>query len=290
MKVAVTGANGYIGSHVVNELLKRGHVVVATDMADNNINKQATIVLANIFETNNAFELLGCPDAVIHMAWRNGFSHNNDSHITDLPKHYAFTKQLIDAGCKSLTVMGTMHEVGYHVGEINENTPCNPMSLYGISKNALRQMLITYTADKDTSLKWLRAFYVTGDDTKNKSIFSKILEMASAGQKTFPFTTGETKYDFTDINELASYIAVAGTQNNTSGIINVCSGKPVSLKDKVEEFIKTNKLNIRPEYGAFPSRKYDSPCIYGNPEKIKQIMTNDAITLKNMMGKGVQRD
>ena len=289
MKVAVTGANGYIGSHVVNELLNRGHAVIATDIADGNINKNAQIILANIFETNDVFQLLGCPDAVIHMAWRNGFNHNNDSHIIDLPKHWAFTKQIIDAGCKSLTVMGTMHEIGYHIGEINENTPCNPMSLYGISKNSLRQMLLTYTAGKDISLKWLRAFYVTGDDTKNKSIFAKILEMAAAGQKTFPFTTGMNQYDFTDINTLAKYIAAAATQNKTSGIINVCSGNPIALKDKVEEFIKNNKLDIRPEYGAFPSRKYDSPCIYGDPTKIKQIMKKDIMTLKNIKAQGSQR-
>lgn len=290
MKVAVTGANGYIGSHVVNELLKRGHTVIATDMADNNINKQATVVLANIFETSDVFQLLGCPDAVIHMAWRNGFNHNNDSHIIDLPKHWAFTKQLIDAGCKSLTVMGTMHEIGYHIGEINENTPCNPMSLYGISKNSLRQMLLTYTADKDISLKWLRAFYVTGDDTKNKSIFAKILEMAAAGQKTFPFTTGVNQYDFTDINTLSQYIAAAATQNKTSGIINVCSGNSIALKDKVEEFIKNNKLDIRPEYGAFPSRKYDSPCTYGNTDKINKIMQADNIKMQQILTGGKQRE
>lgn len=290
MKVAVTGANGYIGSHVVNELLKRGHTVIATDMADNNINKQATVVLANIFETSDVFQLLGCPDAVIHMAWRNGFNHNNDSHIIDLPKHWAFTKHLIDAGCKSLTVMGTMHEIGYHIGEINENTPCNPMSLYGISKNSLRQMLLTYTADKDISLKWLRAFYVTGDDTKNKSIFAKILEMAAAGQKTFPFTTGVNQYDFTDINTLSQYIAAAATQNKTSGIINVCSGNSIALKDKVEEFIKNNKLDIRPEYGAFPSRKYDSPCTYGNTDKINKIMQADNIKMQQILTGGKQRE
>lgn len=290
MKVAVTGANGYIGSHVVNELLKRGHTVIATDMADNNINKQATVVLANIFETSDVFQLLGCPDAVIHMAWRNGFNHNNDSHIIDLPKHWAFTKQIIDASCKSLTVMGTMHEVGYHVGEINENTPCNPMSLYGISKNSLRQMLLTYSADKDISLKWLRAFYVTGDDTKNKSIFAKILEMAAAGQKTFPFTTGVNQYDFTDINTLSQYIAAAATQNKTSGIINVCSGNSIALKDKVEEFIKNNKLDIRPEYGAFPSRKYDSPCTYGNTDKINKIMQADNIKMQQILTGGKQRE
>ena len=272
MKVAVTGANGYIGSHVVRELLKRNYTVIATDVANKNIDKRAKTVLMDIFNSEDVFNKLDCPDVIIHLAWRNGFDHNNESHINDLPKHYAFLQKMIDSGCRSVSVMGTMHEIGYHVGEINENTPCNPMSMYGISKNALRQMLMMYVMGKNVSLKWLRAFYITGDDIKNKSIFAKILDSASNGQKTFPFTTGENKYDFIDVDTLAKYIVSASIQNNIDGIINVCSGNPIALKDKVEEFIQRNKLDIRPEYGVFPNRKYDSPCIYGNPEKIRQII------------------
>lgn len=65
---------------------------------------------------------------------------------------------MIDSGCSNITVMGTMHECGFIEGMIDDSTACNPLSLYGIAKNALRQMLTVYTKDKNISLKWLRAF------------------------------------------------------------------------------------------------------------------------------------
>ena len=55
-------------------------------------------------------------------------------------------------------------------------------------------------------------------------------------------------------------------------MINCCSGIPVSLADKVEEYIETHQYKIRPQYGAFPDRPYDSPGVWGNAEKIKKIM------------------
>lgn len=96
--------------------------------------------------------------------------------------------------------------------------------------------------------------------------------MEKAGKETFPFTDGSNKFDYIHINELAKQITAVALQKEVTGIINCCSGKPVSIKDKVEEFIKENNLKIRPAYGEFPSRPYDSPCIYGNTDKIKTIL------------------
>ena len=90
----------------------------------------------------------------------------------------------------------------------------------------------------------------------------------------FPFTTGTNKYDFISVTDLARQISEASVQNNVEGIINVCSGKPVALKVMVEKFIKDNSLNICPEYGAFPDRKYDSPAIWGDNSKIQKILEN----------------
>lgn len=292
MKVLITGAYGYIGKHVTANCVQRGLETLVVDRHSRKDVPETTLIKCDVLESCNEKDLYNIfhkPDAVIHLAWSDGFNHKSDSHIMNLPKHYMFLKNLIDSGLKSLTVIGSMHEVGYFEGQIDENTPCNPMSAYGISKNALRQMLMTYVADKDVSLKWLRAFYVTGDDKNNHSIFTKILDMATTGKKTFPFTSGTNKYDFLDIDELAKQIVDAAIQNNISGIINVCSGNPVPLKDKVEEFIKNNNLDIRPEYGAFPSRKYDSPCIYGNPKKIQQIISNNVTLLQSIASKGVSR-
>lgn len=275
MKVLVTGANGYIGKHVVRQLCDLGHDVIALDFANSGIDSRAVCMTHDILsdaENANLYAKLGRPEVIIHMAWKDGFNHKSFAHLKYLPQHYAFIKNMVDSGVSSISVMGTMHEVGYYEGAIDENTPCNPLSLYGVAKNALRQAVLAYTEGKDTLVKWLRAYYITGDDLHNKSIFSKILQMAGEGKKTFPFTSGVNKYDFIDVDVLAEYIAKASVQCKVNGIINVCSGEPVSLKDKVEAFIKEKHLDISPEYGVYPTRKYDSPAVWGNAEKIREIL------------------
>ena len=276
MKVLVTGANGYIGAHVVSYLLDHTpHNVIAVDFNNNFIDHRATFISHDILadaDKNSLYDDLGRPEALIHLAWRNGFNHKAESHITDLPSHYLFLKNMVDSGISSISVMGTMHEVGYYEGAVTENTPCSPLSLYGIGKNALRQSIFVYTDEKNISIKWLRAYYIIGDNTRNKSIFSRIIDLNTEGKKTFPFTNGTNKYDFINIKELSKQISEASIQNKVEGIINVCSGKPIALKDMVETFIKDNNLNIRPCYGAFPDRKYDSPAIWGDASKINSIL------------------
>lgn len=203
----------------------------------------------------------------------DGFVHNSVNHIGDLSSHYKFLVALMEQGLKHLAVMGTMHEVGYWEGKIDENTPCNPISMYGIAKDALRRSMIAYCKSNSILLQWLRGFYILGDDKKNHSIFSKLLQADEQGQELFPFTTGKTKYDFINVDELVEQISKAVTQTDVTGIINCCSGNPMTLAERVENFIKDHKLKIRLNYGVFPDRPYDSPIIFGDDKKIKQIMS-----------------
>jgi nucleoside-diphosphate-sugar epimerase len=274
-KVLVTGANGYIGRHVVSQLLSMGFDVIAADIHTDKVDPRAKRMDLSLFEKRTDwFSLLDKPDICIHMAWRDGFSHDSPNHMGDLSDHFRFLTSMIDGGLKNLAVMGTMHEVGYWEGAIDENTPCKPLSQYGIAKNALRQSLFVYCKGKPVNLYWLRAFYILGDDANNHSVFTKILAMDQEGKKTFPFNSGKNQYDFITVDELSRYIALSCTQTAVTGIINVCTGKPMSLADKVEEFIREKNLSIRPDYGAFPDRPYDSPGVWGNPEKIHLILQN----------------
>lgn len=274
MRVLVTGAGGYIGRFVVKALLEDGHEVTALDLNTEGIDSRAKKINVPIFSGDgNIFNELGCPDVCIHLAWRDGFIHNSDAHMKDLSKHYVFLKDMLEGGLKRLSVMGTMHEIGYWNGKIDENTPCNPSSLYGIAKNALRQAVFQLKNKySDVNLYWLRAYYILGDDKKNHSIFAKILQADEEGKEIFPFTTGKNKYDFINVEDLAKMIAAASVQDDITGIINCCTGKPVSLGEKVEEFIKEKKLKIKLGYGMFPDRSYDSPCEYGDNTLIEKIM------------------
>lgn len=275
MKVLVTGSGGYIGRHVVKALLSRGIDVIAADIRNDGLESSDHLKVMNcsIFDKiDKPFEYFGEPDVCIHLAWRNGFVHNSDTHISDLSAHFDFMKSLIDGGLKKIACMGTMHEIGYFEGAIDENTPCRPLSQYGIAKNALRGAMINLCERSNVKLFWLRAYYIVGDDARNHSVFSKIIEMDAEGKETFPFTSGKNLYDFIDVDELARQIALASIQDKVTGIINVCTGKPVSLGDKVEEFIKEKGLRIRPQYGAFPDRNYDSPKVWGDPGRINDIL------------------
>lgn len=273
IKVLVTGANGYIGRHVVKELLDQGYNVDACDFRFDGIDERANKVNISIFSgEKDIYNKLGQPDICIHLAWRDGFIHNSDAHIGDLSNHYVFLKNMVDGGLKHLSIMGTMHEVGYWEGEIDENTPTNPVSMYGIAKNTLRKSVELMIKEKNIILQWLRAYYIIGDDLKSNSIFSKICKMEEMGEESFPFTTGKNKYDFITVNELAKQIVAASTQQEVTGVINCCSGKPKSLSEKVEEFINEKGFKIRPEYGAFPDRPYDSPGVWGSCNKINLVL------------------
>lgn len=272
MKILVTGANGYIGSRLVVSLLEMGNEVIATDFSNEHIDNRAKFIKTDIFEDLDFYNIFEKPDVCVHLAWRDGFVHSSMNHINDLSKHFNFIKSMIDSGIKQIAIMGSMHEIGYHEGAINENTPCKPKTFYGIAKNALREMVETYVVGKNCVFQWLRGYYIFGTDLFGNSIFVKIKKAALEGKKTFPFTTGKNMFDFISIDDMCYQISRTVTQSNVDGIINICSGKPISLGEKVEWYIKENNLDIKLEYGKFKERPTESPCIYGDNSKIKEIL------------------
>lgn len=271
--ILVTGAAGYIGRHVVKTALDLGHRVIAADFAFKGVDDRAEFCDVPIFNGNkDIWRMLGAPDVCIHLAWRDGFRHNASSHMKDLSNHIVFLNNMAAGGLPSLTVMGTMHEVGYWEGAITAATPCNPQSQYGIAKNALRQSLLLSLPATGCTLRWLRAYYITGDEAHGSSIFAKITQAELDGKATFPFTTGQNQYDFIDVDDLATMIVAASVQDRHTGIINACTGRPVSLADRVERFLKDKHYKIKLDYGAFPDRPYDSPGVWGDPAEINAIL------------------
>ena len=250
--ILVTGAAGYIGRHVVKNALDRGCKVIASDFSFKGVDERAEFCDVPIFSGDKEiYRKVGSPDICIHLAWRDGFRHNSPAHMKDLSAHVTFLNDLVAGGLKDLSVMGTMHEVGYWEGAINESTPCK--------------------------LHWLRAYYITGDEAHGSSIFAKLAQAELDGKKTFPFTSGKNLYDFIDVDELANMIVAASVQEEINGIINVCTGEPRSLADRVEQFLQDKNYKIKLDYGAFPDRPYDSPGTWGDATKIKQILAKDQL-------------
>lgn len=272
MKILVTGANGYIGTGVVKQLLDDGVDVIATDFSTSRVDKRANCINSNIFEIEKPYEYFEKPDVLLHLAWRDGFNHSSLNHINDFSGHYSFLSRMMESGLNQLCALGTMHEIGFYEGCINENTPTNPQSLYGIAKNALREAVELKAKECNVIFQWLRGYYIVGNAKNGCSIFSKIMQAEMNSEKKFPFTTGQNQYDFIDYDVFCNQIAKTAEQNEVVGIINCCSGSPMKLADRVQQFIDDNNFKIELDYGAYPDRPYDSKAVWGDDSKIKKII------------------
>lgn len=272
MKILVTGANGYLGQGIVSSILESGREVIATDLQTDFVDCHAERINGDIFEMKNPYEELGEPDILLHLAWREGFVHYSDAHIEDLPKHFSFVKKMAAGGISQIAVMGSMHEIGFWEGSVDESTPCHPVTPYGIGKNALRDLTQMICEQNDIVFQWLRGYYIVGNSGHGNSIFSKITLAEREGKEEFPFTWGQNQYDFIDYEDFCRQVACTVNQRSEHGIINICSGRPEKLADRVERFIQENHYKIRLEYGAFPDRSYDSKAIWGNDQKIQRIL------------------
>lgn len=277
MKVLVTGANGYIGQGVVDYLTKKDVEVIATDFSLGKINSLSIKKEANLFDLDNPYEYFYHPDILIHLAWRDGFIHNSNKHILDLPDHYLFLKKMAEGGIHKICVMGSMHEIGFYEGCINENTPCNPKSLYGVSKNALRQATELLCKENHNLFTWLRGYYIVGKSEHGNSIFSKITAASKEGIKEFPFTMGQNQFDFIDYDHLCEQIVIASLQDHVLGVIECCSGRPEKLSERVERFILDQGYSLKLAYGTFPDRPYDSKAVWGDSKKIQVILNKQGL-------------
>ena len=275
MKILVTGANGYLGQGIVKHLLDCGHYVIAADFNVDHVDVRAERMACDLFSiTDNPYEYFKEPDILLHLAWRDGFVHYSDAHINDMPKHYNFIKSFAESKVTRIAVMGSMHEIGFYEGSIKEDTPCNPTTPYGISKNALRELAAMFCKQKNKEFQWLRGYYIVGNSKYGSSIFSKITAAEAQGKEEFPFTMGLNQFDFIDYEDFCEQVARAVGQEEVLGIINICSGRPEKLANRVERFIKENGYKIKLKYGAFPDRPYDSKAVWGDSSKIDKIMNN----------------
>lgn len=273
MRVVVTGACGYLGQGIVKQILDDGHEVIAVDFKSRDLDERAKKIICNLFEINDPFRYFGKPDTLLHLAWRDGFSHYSNAHIEDLPKHYSFIRNMAEAGIEQIAVMGSMHEIGFFEGSVDENTPCHPTTPYGIAKNALRDLTQMVCKQKGNVIyQWLRGYYIVGNTKAGASVFSKITAAVEEGKKEFPFTFGQNQYDFLDYDDFCKQAAAVVEQQNEHGIFNICSGRPEKLADRVERFIRENNYDIKLQYGAFPDRPYDSKAIWGDNSRIEKIL------------------
>lgn len=268
MKIAVTGASGFIGRHVLTNLLKQQFEIVAVTrdaarLAD--LSRHVRIIEMDIAHpTADCFEQIDCPDVLIHLAWDGLPNYKSLHHFeTELPRQYRFLKTLIEAGLPSLLVTGTCFEYGMQSGSLSANMQTQPNNPYGYAKDALRQQLFFLQSIKPFNLTWARLFYMYGDGQPNSSLYPKLKESILRGDKVFNMSGGEQLRDYLSVTEVANRITRLTMTGENVGTINICSGKPISIRRLVEQWLLENSWDIELNLGYYPYPDYEPMAFWG---------------------------
>ena len=280
MKVLITGATGFIGYHVIHELLKRNCEVVASDVNQTKAADKDWFSNVNFIEhvigdeTNNEnlFQKFHQPDIMIHLAWKGLPNYKSQVHIEEnLPQQYSFLKKLIEDGLKDLTVSGTCFEYGMKSGCLTEDMIPEPANSYALAKNNLRLSLEELKNIIPFNFKWVRLFYLYGKGQNSKSLLAQLDAALNNGEREFNMSGGQQVRDYLPVENVAENIVAIALQNKITGIINCCSGEPVTVEALVKQYLAKKNKSIHLNLGYYPYPDYEPMKCWCDNSKLKLV-------------------
>lgn len=270
MKVAVTGASGFVGRHVVAALAAAGADVVVVGR----LVEGAKAVRLDIHEAPaDAFERMGSPDAVVHLAWAGLPNYKSLHHFeNELPAQYRFLSGLVRAGLKRLVVTGTCFEYGMQSGALSEDLPTAPANPYGFAKDTLRRQLAYLQTSQPFQLVWARLFYMYGDGQSANSLVPQLEAAIARGDSSFKMSGGEQLRDYLPVSEIARMLVALTRSDRDVGVVNVCSGRPVSVRSFVETRLAERGATMTLDRGHYPYPDYEPMAFWGDARYLGQCM------------------
>lgn len=279
MKILVTGATGFIGNYLTEELLKLGHEVIATGIELKSKLKykwldRVTYVRCDLNQAiADPCKYFHAPDMLIHLYWEGLPNYKAQYHFEkNLFNSYFLIKNLIIGGLRNITVLGTCFEYGMKSGMLDEQLESAPVNAYALAKDVLRKFLEELKTAYDFNFKWIRLFYLYGEGQNKDSILEQLKRAVKNKEKIFNMSGGEQLRDYLPIEKAAEYIAKISLQNEITGIINCCSGKPVSIRSFVEKYLEERNLSIKLNLGYYPYPDYEPMNFWGDNSKLMKII------------------
>lgn len=282
-KVLVTGAAGFIGSKLTEELIRRGFEVYALiEKGDSRSKRILTDISSTIVVVDDLKELLKTEntpqfDKIFHLATvgvRPDFNHIE--LICDV--NIKMGCQLVDFaksnGTKLLINFGSCFEYGDH-GDVllKENMVCRPESLYAISKNASTNLMSCYAKQQQVNLITVRPFGVFGEGEGPNRLAPSIIKNCLAGN-VVKTTLGEQVRDFVNVKDLVkAIIELSVSDYQVYEIYNICSDNPVRVKSFIEEIVEIcgfDKSLI--SFGAIPYRTNEAMVFAGSNKKLQAVI------------------
>lgn len=275
-KLLITGANGFLGSHLVKHFLKKGDEIFAISLHTEKLTDVMDKIQFAACPTNNITTLSNRihefnPDVIIHCAWTGGNSYLQATQSFQFYKNLPGLADLMEIMRQNnfphFVGIGTGAEYGSHTKLITEPVVERPETMYGVCKLMAKQYTQRFCEDNNIKWTWVRPFYTYGPDDVQTRIIPKVI-MKCLYKQSIDLTDCETIVDYLYVSDFCRAIEFL-VYDHKSGIFNVCSGQSYTVKailDKIGE-ATDNLENLK--YGVIPNRENQPTHVVGSNRKLE---------------------
>ena len=281
--VLVTGGAGFIGSHLVPQLLEKGYSVTVLDNLSNSRIENLTGVLdhtkfefhrGDILDKTFLNEVLDGQDSIIHLAALIDIAASVSDPIKNHEINVNGTFDMLDAAIKhdikkfvfasSTAVYGDANTL-----PIQEDISLHPISPYAASKVAGEAYCSAFASCFGLETVALRFFNIYGLRSENSpysGVITKFIQKIIKGEDLTIDGDGEQTRDFIHVSDIVKAVILALEQDTLKGeVFNVCTGMPTSI-NRLTSILKTvTGKNTNVKHG--PARLGDIRSSYGDPTK-----------------------
>jgi UDP-glucose 4-epimerase len=238
MRVLVTGATGFIGSHAARRLVAAGHEVAILARPESNTSRLTDILpRLRVVRSDGDLEVALSsfrPNATLHAAWQGVFHDRNDlRQIDNVPAAVALLQASIAVGCRCWVGLGSLTEYGPSPHNISEGTVTKPVTAYGAAKLAACLQTQEICRRVGARFVWLRLGSVYGPDDNNDWVVPFVGRTLLEG-KIPALTSGEQHRDFLYVEDAAEAIGAVIENERAEGIYNLASGHAPPLRETLE--------------------------------------------------------
>jgi nucleoside-diphosphate-sugar epimerase len=279
-RIFLTGATGFLGSHIARKLAESGYHLMLSYRDQSNFTRCADFKdqseWINLSHDNWKPEIEKfSPEIIMNIAWQGVESDARENRRIQIENIF-FQQELLEVAekvrAKTFIGFGSQAEYGNTDEPANETDPTNPTTAYGAAKLAALQMLQAFCTKYTINWIWLRLFSFFGEGESDKWLIPSVIKKIKENNR-LELTPGEQQIAYIYVKDLSAIIASIINTKPLTGIYNISGNQLISVKELV---IKIRDL-INPEYelnfGTIPYRKEQPMRIIGNTDKIKNALS-----------------
>ncbi|MGH9606795.1 MAG: NAD-dependent epimerase/dehydratase family protein [Terracidiphilus sp.] len=245
MRCLVTGASGFVGSHLVRQLVAEGHEVVATvrHTSDlwrlNDTRKRIRLIFASLSAIQSVREVIVQfrPEVAFHLAWTGGnsskFVNQPGQVFENVPGSLELVRILAETGCGALIYAGSSLEYGTFQIPVRETDLPFPSNLYGAAKYGAEVLVQGLCRSYGVRFCGARIFWTYGPMDDQLRMIPSVIASLLEGRRP-RLTEGSQLWDFLYIDDAIRALVLLAETTGAAGIFNLGAGEPVSVRHVAE--------------------------------------------------------